>query len=320
MDGARRVLRSLTEQLSAPFAFAHARPQFAGAAHTRPSPRARGPFRPRKSRLDALHALAIHPLATGALIVGVLGGAFAYGAVKGGAYDQFIQEVGTPGDLLARAVGLGIDTVTISGISELKEREVLAYAGVKARNSLPYLDAIAMRQRLMMVPLIKDAEVRKLYPGHLSITVVERQPYALWQRNGQIAIVSVDGMPIDTMHDDKYASLPLIVGDGANQRIGEYMRIVAAAGDMAPRIKAGVLVAQRRWTIYTTEGIEVRLPERDPEAAVAQLARIQRDNRILDKDIVALDLRVPGRVEARLSDEAAAARLDALGRKAKGKV
>ncbi len=74
--------------------------------------------------LERLRAAAVHPLATGALVFGFLGGAFAYAAVRGGAYENFIQTVGTPGDLLARAVGMGIDTVTIAGISELSEKEI----------------------------------------------------------------------------------------------------------------------------------------------------------------------------------------------------
>ncbi len=317
MDGGRRVLRSLTEQLGSPFAFAFARPQFAAAA--RPSPRARL-RNPRRPILDRLRAAALHPLATGALIFGFLGGAFAYSAVRGGAYENFIQTVGTPGDILARAIGMGVDTVTISGISELKEQEILAYAGVKARNSLPYLDAEGMRTRLRSIPMIRDAEVRKLYPSRLAITVVERQPYALWQKDGKISIVSADGVPIDAMHDNRYASLPLIVGDGANERLDQYRRILEAAGELSGRIKAGALVSKRRWSIYTTDNVEVRLPELEPEAAVQRLARMQRDHRILDKDIVALDLRVPGRVEVQLSNEAASARLDNLSRKTKGKV
>jgi cell division protein FtsQ len=316
MDGGRRVLRSLTEHLAAPFAFVLPRPQFAGAPSAHPALRAP---RARKSRLGRLHALAVHPVATGALVFGVLAGSFAYGAVHGGAYDRFIQEVGTPGDLMARALGLGVDTVTISGISELGEREILAYAGVKARNSLPYLDAVAIRQRLLLVPLVKDAEVRKLYPSHLSISIVERQPYGLWQKNGKVSIISADGMPIDELHDGRYAGLPLIVGDGANERMAEYKAIMAAAGDLAGRIKAATLVSRRRWSLHTTEGVEIRLPETAPEVAVANLVRMQREQKILDKDIVALDLRVPGRVEVRLSDEAAAARLE-LSRKTKGKV
>lgn len=317
MDGGRRVLRSLTELLGSPFAFAFARPQLAAGAVSRPLPRMRGA---RRSRLEKLSAAAVHPLATGGLIFGFLGAAFAYSAVRGGAYEDFIQTVGTPGDLLARAIGMGIDTVTISGISELKETEILAYAGVKARNSLPYLDAEGMRTRLRSVPMIRDAEVRKLYPSRLAITVVERQPYALWQKDGKISIVSADGMPIDTLHDDRYARLPLIVGDGANERLDQYRKIIEAAGELTPRIKAGALVSRRRWSLYTTDNVEVRLPELEPEAAAQRLATLQRDYRILDKDIVALDLRVPGRVEVQLSNEAASARLENLSRKAKGKV
>ena len=319
MDGGRRVLRSLTEQLGSPFAFAFARPQFAAAAAavSRPAPRSRAP---RRSRLDMLRAAAVHPLATGALVFGFLGAAFAYSAVRGGAYENFIQTVGTPGDLLARAVGMGIDTVTISGISELKETEILAYAGVKARNSLPYLDAEGMRTRLRSVPMIRDAEVRKLYPSRLAITIVERQPYALWQKDGKISIVSADGMPIDTLHDERYARLPLIVGDGANERLDQYRKIIETAGDLAGRIKAGALVSKRRWSLFTTDNVEVRLPELQPELAVEKLARLQRDHRILDKDIVAIDLRVPGRIEVQLSNEAASARLENLSRKTKGKV
>lgn len=320
MDGGRRVLRSLTEQLGSPFAFAFARPEFAAAGPvSRPAPRARA-RRPRRPVLARLRAAAVHPLATGALVFGFLGGAFAYAAVRGGAYENFIQTVGTPGDLVARALGMGVDTVTISGISELTEKEILAYAGVKARNSLPYLDAEGMRTRLRSVPMVRDAEVRKLYPSRLAITVVERQPYALWQKDGQISIVSADGVPIDTLHDNRYATLPLIVGDGANERLEQYRRIVEAAGDLGGRIKAGALVSRRRWSLHTTDNVEIRLPELEPEAAVQRLARLQRDHRILDKDIVALDLRVPGRVEVQLSNEAASARLEALTRKTKGKV
>lgn len=313
MDGARRVLRSLTG-FTAPNAFAYAH----AAAPVSPArPRRRTPSSGVVGRITRFLA---HPLFTSALVIALLGGVFAYSVTKSGAYDQFIHEVGTPGDLMARALGLGIEQVTISGISELKESEILTYAGVKARNSLPYLDAAAMRERLRSIPLIKDAEVRKLYPNRLAISVVERQPFALWQRAGKIEIVSADGMPIDEMRDGRFARLPLLVGAGANERIADYLQIVAAAGDLSGKIKAAALVSRRRWTLYTTEGVEIRLPENDPAGAVAALAQMQREHRILDKDIVAVDLRTPGRVVVRLSEEAAGRRLEALSRTTKGKV
>ncbi len=54
-------------------------------------------------------------------------------------------------------------------------------------------------------------------------------------------------------------------------------------------------------------GIDVKLPESNPEAAIAELLTLQRQSRILEKDVLALDFRVPGRVFVRLSEEAAAA-------------
>ena len=65
--------------------------------------------------------------------------------------------------------------------------------------SLPFLDAAAARERLLNVPLVKDATVRKLYPNALSITVVERDPFALWQHDGEVYVVSVDGTVIDRL-------------------------------------------------------------------------------------------------------------------------
>jgi cell division protein FtsQ len=88
-------------------------------------------------------------------------------------------------------------------------------------------------------------------------------------------------------------------------------------GDLRARIRAGILVGERRWTLKMTNGLDVKLPENDPEGALAQFARIARDARMLDKDLVSIDLRVPGRIYARLTEEAAATRAEALARNRK---
>ena len=71
----------------------------------------------------------------------------------------------------------------------------------------------------------------------------------------------------------------------------------------------------RRWTLKLDNGMDVRLPERDAAAAVARLVKLDREQRILDKDIIALDLRMNDRVVVRLTEEAMAARLDAARKK-----
>ena len=80
-----------------------------------------------------------------------------------------------------------------------------------------------------------------------------------------------------------------------------------------------MLVSGRRWDLKMDSGLEVMLPEADPVAAVTQFARLAHDDQLLDKDLISIDLRIPGRLVARISEEAAAARAQALAKKhAKG--
>ena len=54
-------------------------------------------------------------------------------------------------------------------------------------------------------------------------------------------------------------------------------------------------------------GLDVKLPEDNPQAAIAELLTLQHQSRILEKDAMALDFRVPGKVFVRLTDDAATA-------------
>jgi cell division protein FtsQ len=257
--------------------------------------------------------------ATGFVLAALfLGGVSLYGAVRGGQYDAFVAESGSPSDTVAKALGFDIDLVTIMGSRGLTETEVLAAAGITDRNSLLFLDVAEVRDRLRQIPLIKEVSVRKLYPDRLLIELVERDPFAIWQKEGKLLVVATDGTPIQELTDQRFTDLPFVVGKGANERVSEFLKIIDNAGDLRSRIRAGILVGERRWTLKMTNGLDVKLPENDPEAAIVQFARLARDSRLLDKDLVSIDLRVPGRMYARLTEEAAAARADAMPRKKKG--
>jgi cell division protein FtsQ len=290
-----------------------ARPALAGVALEAPPQKvllrgersARAPLRGRL-RLDrpAPRKLEI------ALTVAVLLGAALLGAERGGQLDAVSAQYGGVGDWLARALGLGVEVVTVSGAAHMGEPRILAIAGIDSSKSLPFFDVAQARARLEADPLVKQASVRKLYPNQIVIDMVERTPYAVWQKDGDVRAIAADGAPIDEVSDGRYADLPFVVGEGANGRMREFASLLEAMDELKPRVEAGVLVDQRRWNLRLKSGIDVKLPEADPELAIAELLRLQRQSRILEKDVLALDFRVPGRVFVRLSEEAAAAWAD----------
>jgi cell division protein FtsQ len=305
MDGGGRFVQSLSG------AYGLRPPAALGIARRAPAPvrvLLRGERTRRGPARWSLAFLRPAPRGVGLILaLALLIGAGALGALRGGEYHDFVAREGGLGDYVARALGFGVAAVTISGQSQLPEREILALAGISAKTSLPFFDAAEARKALEALPLIKQASVRKLYPDRVVIDIVERTPAALWQKDGEISAIASDGTVIDLMRD-KYATLPFVVGEGANARIGEFMALLDASAELRPRIVAGVLVGDRRWNLKLRSGIEVELPEADPLSAMATLLTLQRQSRVLERDILSLDFRVPGRVFVRLSEDAAAAR------------
>ncbi|GLS46536.1 cell division protein FtsQ/DivIB [Methylobacterium brachythecii] len=252
-----------------------------------------------------------------ALVAGTLATVSLFGFIASGRYDAFVTENGRPLDIMARIAGFGVERVTISGISRMYEREVMQAAGIDWRTSVPFLDVAQVREKLMAVPLIASASVRKLYPNEIVITQVEREPAALWQKNGEIRVIAADGTVIDEMRDERYANLPLVVGENANVHLQEYLKLIDAAGPLGERVKAGSYVSGRRWTLKL-DGVDIRLPETGANEALARLVDLERKNRLLEKDIIAVDLRMDDRVVVRLTEEAAAARAEARKKTKKG--
>ena len=314
MDGGRRLLRSLTE-----FGWTQNVPAIAGTRQLPVVQKPRPPLmvRPNERRMaqSTLATRLARPGAALVLAALVLGGAGVFGFFQSGRYAAFIAANGTIGDVIARSVGLGISAVVISSDNGMSDAEILKISGVTTKSSLAFLNAADVRDRLKAVPLVREASVRKLFPDRLMIDVEERQPFGLWQKDGKVAIIAADGTAIDEMRDDRFADLPFVVGEGANDRIAEFATLLDAAGDMRGKIRAGVLVSGRRWNLKMVNGVEVKLPEIAPQKAVAALAVLDHDARVLDKDIVSLDLRQPGRMIVRPGAEAAAARAEWIASK-----
>jgi cell division protein FtsQ len=246
-----------------------------------------------------------------ALTLGVLLVATGLGAMRGGQLDEFVARHGGVGDVAARTLGFGVEIVTVSGAAHTNESRILSIAGISSKNSLPFFDVAAARARLEADPLVKQASVRKLYPNQIVVDIVERTPYGVWQKDGQVRAIAADGAPIDDVRDSRYSDLPFVVGEGANGRVREFAALLDAMDELKSRVQAGVLVGQRSWNLKLKSGIEVKLPEADPQAAIATLVRLQRQSRILDRDVLVLDFRAPSRVFVRLSQESAAAWADA---------
>jgi cell division protein FtsQ len=284
----------------------------AGAGAAAPRPRAR------ERRFDAVtdaiaSTLARLPRGSGmAASVLFLLATGLYGMVQGNHMSASIAALRDAPDAVANGLGFRIVTYAISGQREVGREDILAGAGVSAKSSLLFLDVEAARARLKTNPWIADATVLKLFPNRLQITVTERRPFALWQKDGKLSVIAEDGTVLGPYMTRRFAFMPLVVGVGAELRAREFLALLDRYPDIRDAVRASILVAERRWNLRLKNGVDVRLPELAVDKALDALLALDHEKKLLSRDITAVDLRLADRVTVRLSEAAAKAREEAL--------
>ena len=245
-------------------------------------------------------------IATVLLLLGSAG----FGIVKGGHLEEFTTALSDSRNAIANSAGFRITTVGINGRKQLSQDEILAIGGVNGRSSLLFLDAAAVRDKLKANPWISDATVLKFYPGQLRIDIVERTAFALWQQDGRLSVIADDGAVLEPYVSRRFLTLPLVVGKGAETRARDFLALLARYPQVNSVTKAAIFVGERRWNLRLKDGLDVRLPENEVGNALASLSKLDKDDRLFSRDIIAVDMRLPDRLTVQLSDDAAKARED----------
>jgi cell division protein FtsQ len=248
-----------------------------------------------------------HRAGVAATVLMLLGSA-GFGIVKGGHVEELTSALSDARNAIANSAGFRITAVAINGRKQLTQDEVLAIGGVNGRSSLLFLDAAVVRDKLKANPWIGEATVLKLYPGQLQIDVVERSAFALWQQDGRLSVISDDGAVLEPYVSRRFLSLPLVVGKGAETRARDFLALLARYPQVRAATKAAVFVGERRWNLRLKDGLDIRLPENDVGNALAALSKLDKEDRLFSRDIVAVDMRLPDRLTVQLSEDAAKAR------------
>lgn len=250
------------------------------------------------NRAWVLHKPLIIKLMAGMLVAMVLASAFH---ARGGITQAAIGLSNILQGEFAEA-GLGVSEISISGQVLTSERRVLEALALDERVSILGVDVADVRERLLELPAVSDATVRKIYPDQLEVSLTERHPVARWTSDGVTFLVDASGAEIGLAEPyDK--RLPLVIGDGA----ADNALIIIRAMGRYPAIKEGLVaysrLADRRWDLIYDTGLRVQLPETGVAQALEQLNAYQAEYQLLDREVQLIDMRVEGVLAVRPTAE-----------------
>jgi len=211
------------------------------------------------------------------------------------ATDKIVQETGL--------LGLTVSDISVEG-RETTDRETIL-AALDAGPGTPILAVSPTRAKdqLEALPWVRTAVIERRLPGTIYVRLVERKPLALWQHGGKIELIDREGDVIPVVQLGQFASLPMVVGEGAPRHAAELLHLLASEPELAARVTAAIRVGDRRWNLRIDNAIDVLLPADEAANAWSQLARLERSSAILKRDLQSIDIRLPDRLVLRVGPE-----------------
>lgn len=190
--------------------------------------------------------------------------------------------------------------VTVEGREYVERDAILEALHVQRGDSLLGIDLQAARKRLEAIDWVATATVERRMPDTLYVTLKERRAVAIWQNANEYTLIDRNGRTVRASRMPPGASSLLLLGGlGAPEHVGELLLLLAYEPNVAKQLRAAVWVAQRRWNLILTNGVEIWLPEEDAVAALQRLAKLDADAKLLSREFGVVDMRLADKLYLR---------------------
>lgn len=248
---------------------------------------------------DRILSYRIHALVGGGLLAAVT----VYGALAAGVGEWVADEVSDASRHALIASGLSVEQIRVEGRNRANLEEVRAAIGIAQGDSILHYDVAAARSRLEEIDWVDDAKVIRFLPRTIHVVLTERRPVAIWQMEGNLHLVDGSGFVLEDFRDEWAMDLPLVVGAGASAEAANLLEAVSRHPFIEMNFASAIRVADRRWNLRLANGVEIRLPAENIDTALARIVEYNEEYDLLGQEIKSVDLRLPGRVYLKLTDE-----------------
>ena len=206
--------------------------------------------------------------------------------------DRFLSELPKYQVSISGAVGLVVDEVLVNGRQNTSKSSLLEALNVKLGEPILGLDLDVIQSRVVALPWVKTAHIQRQLPDKVLINIQERRPSGRWQKNGRLTLIDEDGVTIRKLSGNLFQHLPIIIGNDAPAKVKQVLPILKKEPELFRRVKALTFVGSRRWNVRVDDKIDIKLPEKQIDKAWSNLATIEKGHKVLNRDVIAVDMRI----------------------------
>ncbi|MBV8060368.1 MAG: FtsQ-type POTRA domain-containing protein [Alphaproteobacteria bacterium] len=193
-------------------------------------------------------------------------------------------------------MGFAVHDVVVEGRQQTGREALTSALETEAGAPILGFNPGEAEQRIAKLPWVESVVIERHLPDTLQVHLTERQPLARWQHEGQISVIDINGHELPDAKLDSFGQLPLLVGGGAPQEARDLITMLSLYPHITEKMTAAVRVGDRRWDLHLQPRVVAKLPEANQAAALKRLDEMVVAQKILERDVVTIDLRLPDRL------------------------
>ena len=151
-------------------------------------------------------------------------------------------------------------------------------------------------EQIAKLPWVDSVVVERRLPDTIYVRLTEREPMARWQHDNHAVVIDRKGKILPDVSADQFAQLPLVVGNAAPENAKALLDALQSFPAVNEKVEAAVRVSERRWDLHLQPKVVAKLPETGVNEALKRLSILITEQKVLDRDILAIDLRMPDRL------------------------
>jgi len=193
-------------------------------------------------------------------------------------------------------LGFSVEDVIVEGRRNTSRASLFETLKVHAGSPIFQFDPHETHAAIMALPWTESVTVIRSLPNKIVIKLKERQPIARWKNQEKTIVIDAQGQELTAAVPEQFASLPLVVGNAAPEQTQSLLSLLHEYPVVSRVLKAAVRVGERRWNLYLHPNLLIRLPELQTHVALEKLTKLIEEQKVLDRNVVAVDLRFPDRM------------------------
>jgi cell division protein FtsQ len=191
----------------------------------------------------------------------------------------------------------------------LEEVQIIQKGGFCANFSAKNILDESMGKSILNLPLadiakkikahdcVDDVMISKILPSTLNITIFSKEPIAIWHNTSGYKFITTKGELMSIKQAEKLDEFIVATGASAPEHAPKIINILNGDLKIKSRINNIEWVGERRWNINLQNGLEIMLPEKDPEIAWQKFLELENIEELTTQQSTAktIDLRFQGK-------------------------